>query len=49
MFEIRLGSFYVMEFLSLGTKTSSLSCEVKAGVRGLFCRPPLQTSAERVC
>lgn len=37
----------MMEFLSLGTKTSSLSCEVEAGVRGLFWCPPLQTSAER--
>lgn len=49
MFEMRLGSFYVMEFLSLGAKTSSLFCEVKVGVRGLFWRPPLQTSAGRVC
>lgn len=27
MFEVRFGSVYVMEFLSLGAKTSSLSCE----------------------
>lgn len=49
MFEMRLGSFYVMEFLSLAAKTSSLSCEVTVGVTGFFWRPLFQTSAGRVC
>jgi len=48
-FEMRLGLFYVVKFLSLGAKTGSLSCELKAGVWDLFWRPPLQTFVGRVC